>query len=153
MLRNLEALNGQVTISLQKDEDGFIERQCPSHLCEKVFKIKSGTGIAEIIDCGCPYCGKRAAPDQFYSLEQIEYARKKTLETVKDAASADIGQMFKRLNGPNLRVTHTPRTPEYISFHHARVTTTLVCPSCTCEFKVVEGQGFCPDCGTLVSLP
>ena len=64
LVRNLSRLDGEMQISVPKDDDGFTGRECPA--CEKLFKIELGTGLQGAgLPCHCPYCGHTAGQDQF----------------------------------------------------------------------------------------
>ena len=68
----------ETSISLPLD-DGFLRRECPA--CERQFKWFSGDTEDKPLDVPdpdqyyCPYCGEAAAPDTWWTPEQLEYAR------------------------------------------------------------------------------
>ena len=63
-----------ISIAIQRDEDGFVGRECPNPDCEGYFKIVLGTGLkGENLPCHCPYCGHKALHDHFWTKDQIEY--------------------------------------------------------------------------------
>jgi hypothetical protein len=69
----------QINVPIPTDETGMVGRECPNAECEGYFKLQPGTGLTgDDLDCVCPYCGHRGKPDQFWTKEQIEYAKSYT---------------------------------------------------------------------------
>ena len=64
-------------------DEGFLRRECPH--CERQFKWHHGPADARPEDIAdppvyfCPYCGETAAPDQWWTTEQAEYAQQLAL--------------------------------------------------------------------------
>src|SRR5438105_4335590 len=76
----------EVKVSIPKDDDGFMGRECPEAECEGYFKIKPGTGLTgENLPCHCPYCGYTGHPDRFWTKEQIDYAQSVAFREFSDA--------------------------------------------------------------------
>ena len=76
------------------DRNRFTGRECPQPVCEGYFKIEFGTGLkGDGLSCHCPYCGHAAGHDQFWTKEQIEYARSVAMRRITDAIHKD----FKKL--------------------------------------------------------
>ena len=73
-------------MSLPLDQDGYVRRQCPQ--CEREFKWHhgpiEGAPIADAApeDYFCPYCGESAAPDQWYTREQVATIRGTAMQAV-----------------------------------------------------------------------
>ena len=62
----------KISISLPKDDKGYIGRECLD--CKRYFKVKSGTGLPSTY-CYCPYCDYEGEHSTFYTAQQVEYAR------------------------------------------------------------------------------
>jgi hypothetical protein len=62
-----------MTIPITPEEKGYIGRECPK--CERYFKVRFGTGSKEDIPCHCPYCNYIGSHNEFFTKEQIEYAK------------------------------------------------------------------------------
>jgi hypothetical protein len=93
-MNHLRRLGNRISIPIQPDEDGFTGRECPNPDCEGYFKIEFGTGLkGENIPCHCPYCGRTASHDQFWTKEQIEYVRSVAVRTVTDALRKDLKKL------------------------------------------------------------
>ena len=78
-------------IPLPQDEDGYLGCECPE--CEKYFKLTPGTGVPDEDQTYCPYCGHRAAQNDFATKDQIEYATSLIQQYVQD----EFHKMFKNL--------------------------------------------------------
>jgi hypothetical protein len=150
-MRHLRRLGNKFSISIPPDEDGYIGRECPE--CEKYFKITLGTGITEgEPPCHCPYCGHSAAPDQFFTKAQIEYAKSVVINQVTGAFIKDL---------KSLEFNHRPRGPFGIGismkvkgrpepvrrYSELQLEEEVVCDNCTLRYTVYGSFAFCPDCG------
>lgn len=60
MIKELKKLDGttQLTVSLPSDEDGYLDRECPSSDCEFEFKIHEDDWRDKVRDeeVFCPFC-------------------------------------------------------------------------------------------------
>ena len=146
-------MGSRMKIPIPKDERGMIGRECPQSACEGYFKLKPGTGLTGPgLTCTCPYCGHTSSPDQFWTKEQIEYAKSVALREVASAVLADL---------KSLEFDHKPKGPFGIGislkvkagrphpiryYREKELETSVVCSSCTLEYSVYGVFGFCPDC-------
>jgi hypothetical protein len=158
-LSNVERLGNQFSIPIPKDQDGFIGRECPRPDCEGYFKIKPGTGLlGEKLPCHCPYCGHTSPHDEFWTKEQIEYAKSLVLRQFADAVRKDLKSLefdHKPIGpfgiGLSMKVKHGPSLP--IKHYREQALETYVrCDICTLEYSVFGVFAYCPDCGIHNSL-
>lgn len=84
-----------MSISLPLGEDGMIGRKCPE--CDGYFKLKPGTGLADINTTACPYCEYQDEPSAFHTEAQIEYAKSIAVKRIIEPALRDLQQSFKNL--------------------------------------------------------
>lgn len=152
-MNHLRHLGNSIPISLPPDEDGFTGRECPNPDCEGYFKIEFGTGLkGENLPCHCPYCGHTASHNQFWTKEQIEYAKSVALGKITDAFYNDL----KRLEfdhrprgifgiGMSLKVERGHPTPIHY-YRERRLETEVVCGNCKLRYSVYGVFAFCPDC-------
>lgn len=151
--RNLERLGNQVHVPIEKDEDGYLGRECPVEECRGYFKITLGTGVKGPAPCHCPYCGHRGDQNTFWTHEQLEYAKSVVLRKVTDALHQDLKSLeFKhRPSGPfgiGISVTLQRGTPHPIKYYREKqLETEVVCDSCTLRYAIYGVFGWCPDCG------
>src|SRR3954453_21148731 len=101
----------EISVSLPLDHEGFLRRQCPN--CDGVFKWHHGPANAEAEDAVppasycCPMCGRPAEPDRWFTNEQAEYIQGVGLPAALREADELLGDAFKGLNSPYLKVTRT----------------------------------------------
>jgi len=120
----------QINVSIRRDEEGHIGRECPIAACEGYFKIKPGTGLTgKDLPCHCPYCGHVASPKKFFD--------------IKPRGAFGIGISMKLKPGQPIPLKrYCERTLE----------THVCCSNCTLDYSVYGIFAFCPDCGTHNSL-
>jgi hypothetical protein len=152
-------MGGRVSVSIPKDERGFVGRECPNADCEGYFKIKPGTGLTGTnLPCHCPYCGHTAGHDHFWTREQIEYAKSVAARQVADAVLKDLKQLeFKqRPRGPfgiGISLELKRGQPVPIRYYREkRLETEVVCDNCTLLYAIYGLFAFCPDCRAHNSL-
>src|SRR4051812_35085010 len=90
-MSHLRRLGNQISVPMPRDADGLLGRECPAPKCESYYKIQPGTGLTgEHLPCHCPYCGHTAAPNQFFTDAQIEYAKSVVLNQLTGAFLKDL---------------------------------------------------------------
>jgi hypothetical protein len=142
----------QVSVRIPRDEKGMMGRECPK--CELIFKIRPGTGLkGKDLPCRCAYCGHVANHDQFWTKEQIEYAKSVALHEFVDQFHDELKK---------LEFDHPPRGPFGIGislklttqtyplryYHEPKLETDVVCERCTLVYAIYGAFAFCPDCGS-----
>lgn len=156
-MRNLRRLDRGIRISVPRDLDGFSGRECPA--CEKLFQIELGTGLKGVgLPCHCPYCGHVAGHDQFWTKDQVEYAKSIATRKITDAVHKDLKalEFDHKPSGPfdigiSLKVEPV-RLPPIRHYVEPRLETEMVCDKCTLRYAVYGVFAFCPDCGRHNSL-
>ena len=156
---HVRQLGNSIAISIPADENGFTGRQCPQQECEGYFKIELGTGLkGEELPCHCPYCGHAAGHDQFWTMEQIEYAKSVAMRKITDALHKDLKKMEfdhkpKGAFGIGVSMKVKPGRPTPIHYYREKqLETEVVCANCTLRYSVYGVFAFCPDCGRHNSL-
>lgn len=90
----------EISVSLPLDE-GFLRRECPS--CERQFKWFNGDADNKPEDAEaveqyfCPYCGKPAATDSWWTPEQLEYVQGVGLNAVARRVRDELGDSMNAL--------------------------------------------------------
>jgi len=147
-------------IRLEPDERGYLGRECPADGCSlRYFRITPGTGIEGEAPCHCPYCGHTAGHDQFFTRDQIEYARSVAMHDITSAVLDYLGATARRNSfrptggigfGVSIEVTGEPH-PVY-RYREEEVETEVVCDRCGLRYAIYGLFGWCPDCGIHNSL-
>jgi hypothetical protein len=149
----LRRVGNTISVPIPHDKDGYLGRECPNPHCGGYFKIVSGTGLkGENLPCNCPYCGHSAPHDQFWTKEQIEYAKSVALRRITDALHKDLKSLeFEHKPqggfgiGLSLKVERGHPTPIHY-FGERQLQTEIVCGNCTLHYSVYGVFAFCPDC-------
>lgn len=156
---HLRRLGNSISIPIPADENAFTGRECPQPDCEGYFKIELGTGLkGEGLPCHCPYCGHTAGHDQFWTKEQIEYAKSVAMRKITDAIHKDFKKLefdHKPKGAFGIGISMKVKTGRPTPIHHYRekkLETEIVCDSCTLRYSVYGVFAFCPDCGQHNSL-
>ena len=157
--RNSRRLGKRLSVTIPKDPDGYMGRECPESNCLGYFKVKPGTGLTgKDLPCVCPYCGHSAATDQFWTKDQVEYAKSVAFRKITDALHGDLKSMEfnHRPEGPfGIGISMTVKAGRTVPIRHYKekgLETHIVCSGCTLEYAVYGLFAFCPDCGIHNSL-
>jgi hypothetical protein len=156
---HLRRLGNRISIPILADEKAFTGRECPQPDCEGYFKIELGTGLkGQGLPCYCPYCGHTAGHDQFWTKEQIEYAKSIAIRKITDAIHKDLKKLEfdhkpKGAFGIGFSMKVKPGRPTPIHYYREKqLETEVVCANCTLRYSVYGVFAFCPDCGQHNSL-
>jgi hypothetical protein len=87
----------ELTLSLPLDDDGFLRRECPH--CEREFKWWPSDESDEPADGGyfCPYCGRQADGDAWWTKAQLEAAEATVAREVVDPGLDKLGESVRGL--------------------------------------------------------
>lgn len=156
---HLKRLGNAISISFPPDENRFTGRECPEESCKGYFKIECGTGLKGTdLPCHCPYCGRTAEHDKFYTEAQIEYAKSVALNRIFDAFRRDLKALEfdhrpKGSFGIGISLKVTPSLPIPIHrYKEKALETEVICGLCTLRYAIYGVFAFCPDCGQHNSL-
>lgn len=154
-LRRLEGVN-RIPVSIQSDEDGYIDRQCPTEECMFEFKVHAEDWRDKIHEMAvCPFCGHSAQSDNWNTQEQSEHFRKTAISYVNqqlgramqdDAARWNRQQPRDSFIKINMKVegppTLVPLSPAATDPMRLRIE----CSQCKCRYAVIGAAYFCPSC-------
>jgi hypothetical protein len=148
-----------MSVSLPKDVDGRIARECPTADCSPgYFKVTPGTGITGGQTLAyCPYCRKSAEPSDFHTKEQIRYAKDLVEReavagmerAMREALGRDSGGKRGLVDGlikVDLEMKSSP-PPHVWKPYEEILRRDLICPKCTLDHSVYGLAVWCPDCG------
>lgn len=149
-MKRLGRLDNQVSVPIRAGSDGYLGRECPG--CDGYFKVTPGTGITTgEPPCHCPYCGHEGSPDEFWTKDQIEYARSVALNQVTGALLGDLKAMEFDIKpsgmfgiGMSAKVEGRPYPIRH--YREPRLETDVVCDLCTLRYAIYGVFAYCPDC-------
>lgn len=98
-----------ISINLPFDKDGFLRRECPS--CKRQFKwlpSKDKSNKQSKLQYYCPYCGKLANINEWWTKEQAQYIKQK-LSKVTEPELEKFTKDLKRLNKPGSIIRVEPK--------------------------------------------
>jgi hypothetical protein len=145
-------------ISIPKDDDGFVGRECLE--CKRYFKLKPGTGLPTQ-HCHCPYCEYEGDQNTFWTQDQLDYAQSVGKQIAYEKLVAplldDLTKSFKKLEsstrGGFLQIkVNTTRTKPFFPikyYNESELETLLTCDNCKLEFAIYGVFSRCPDCSQL----
>lgn len=145
-------MNQTFSISINPDEEGFIGRECPK--CEDYFKVKFGTGLPNKYHI-CPYCNYKGNNNEFFTKEQIEYAKsvavKKAVGPIFDNFHKSLKKLETSTRGGFIQIkVHTSGNLFKIKHYQEKILeTNVTCDNCDLMFSIYGVFSNCPDCGKL----
>lgn len=153
----------ELSVTIPNDADGFRGQECPDSGCAPgYFKVRPGTGLTGQDQSYCPYCRKTAAPNEFFTAEQIRYAK----DVVEREAARGVSTMLqdalgldrsgrKKVGGGlfsfEVSMQEPMEEPVFPPFDE-ELRRDVRCPSCTLEHAVFGLATWCPDCGEDIFL-
>ncbi len=86
LIKEFKRLDGQlISVPIECDEKGYVDKQCPSEECEFLFKVyeEDWRNIFKDEAVWCPLCRHEAPSDQWFTIEQVEHAEAEALAVVQ----------------------------------------------------------------------
>ena len=163
MFRNLQnelsRLGGvtEVLVPLETDEDGYLDKECPTEACLFPFKVHQEDWKALVRDeeVFCPSCRHSAPAKSWYTRAQVEAAKAYALTTftnaINKAMRADAAASKRQSRNSFIRITLEVRGGRdqvlvpVAAAEPMRLRTT--CEACGCRYSFVGAAYFCPSCG------
>jgi len=160
LIKQLQGLNSRsISIPIQTDEKGYIDKQCPSPQCEFLFKVNEDdwSNLFRNEAVWCPMCRHEAPANQWFTIEQVEHSKSEALVVVKgeinNALRSD-AQKFNRSQSRNSFISMsmevksgTQRTYALPAKAADVMRLEIRCDNCSARFAVVGSAYFCPACG------
>lgn len=143
----------KVSVEIQPDADGYTGRECPE--CKKYFKIKFGTGIPGANQCHCPYCNHVGPQTEFWTEQQLEYARSVALNRISKQLLGSLKKLERRPDSQalfSIGITVKGQPTPVTHYSEKELEERISCSVCTLEYTIYGTFGYCPDCGVHNSL-
>lgn len=157
-LKKLEQTK-QVSIPIETDDKGYIDKQCPSEECEFIFKVHQDDWADIVKDeaVWCPFCRHEAPANQWYTIEQVEHGKSEALSMIKGEihnAMLSDAQNFNRKQSKggfismSMKVSGGRKRTQPIPAKAAELMQLeITCEKCNTRFSVIGSAYFCPACG------
>lgn len=160
LIKELERMDSQsVSVPINSDEHGYIDKQCPSEECEFLFKVNEDDWgeIFEDEAVWCPFCRHEAPADQWFTIEQVEHAKAEALAVVEgkinNAMHSD-AKKFNRQQPKDSFISMSMKVQGGIKRTHTipakaaeAMQLEITCEACNAHFAVIGSAYFCPACG------
>lgn len=160
LIKEMERMDGQsVSIPINSDEHGYIDKQCPSEECEFLFKVNEDDWAEIFKDeaVWCPLCRHEAPADQWFTIEQVEHAKIEALAVIEGKINNALhsgAKKFNRQQPKNSFISMSMKVQGGIKRTHtipARAAEAMqleiTCEECGSHFAVIGSAYFCPACG------
>lgn len=161
LIKQFQQLNGRsISIPIETDEKGYIDKQCPSDQCEFLFKVneEDWSNIFKDEAIWCPMCRHEAPADQWFTIEQVEHAKSEALTVVKGEINNALRSGARKFNRSQPRNSFismsmevkggTQRTYTLPAKAAEVMQLEIQCDKCSARFAVIGSAYFCPACGT-----
>lgn len=146
-----------IEVTIQSDEKGYFDRECPNEECLYQFKIKLRDWKEKVSDeeVHCPMCGYVADSDKWWTQEQLDAMREIATSYAMHKIQEELEKSFKELERSTrnkfIKIKYKPG--KRISFVNNPIgqmkewETEIVCPECSTGYSVIGTAYFCPCCG------
>ena len=141
----------RIEVHIPPDCDGLTGRECPDQSCGKYFKARLSEAATNTYSI-CPYCGTKAEHADFFTKDQIGYAKSWAM----NYASTIIVEYVERLRAKRRELGDTtieesagddtgpyPIRP----YVEQQLETNVVCAECGLHYAIYGVFAFCPQCG------
>lgn len=148
----------QFPIQLELDDNGYLDRVCPSEECKTHFKVffEDWRDIVRDEEVFCPLCGHDAESTEWNTPEQTKYIKnvamaylQKELNQVFKSESQKFNRSQNRNSFIIMSMSYKPGRiliPVPVSATNI-MTQEFQCGECNCRYSSVGAAFFCPSCG------
>jgi hypothetical protein len=161
LLKAAKMLEEPVSIPVQADSKGYLDRECPNEGCRFHFKVNledwgklSDTDLVK-----CPMCGHKDVRKNWFTTEQVEEVAARAKARILgalDQAMRDDARRFNSRQPKNGLITMSlsvsgsarPIPDITVPIQAAEaMELEIACDQCATRFAVVGSAFFCPVCG------
>ncbi|MDH4162534.1 MAG: hypothetical protein OEW15_07570 [Nitrospirota bacterium] len=158
--KEIKRLNGQsVSVPIESDEKGYIDKECPSAECKFIFKVNKAdwANIFKDEAVWCPFCRHEAPAKQWFTTEQVKHAKAEVFTVVKGIIHNTLKSRAEKFNRSQTRngfftisievkggVKRTYPIPVKAA---ESMRLEIQCEKCQSRFAVIGSAYFCPACG------
>lgn len=158
LLKEMKKLKS-ISIPIEADSKGYIDKQCPVKDCEYQFKVNSEdwTNLFNDEAVWCPLCRHEATSDQWFTNDQVSHCENEAHSVLngivhnamrKDANNFNRRQTRNSFINMTLNVSGGPKRTIALPAEAAEeMQLEIQCESCESRFAVIGSAYFCPACG------
>ena len=151
--------NIKVQLSIETDDDGYLDRECPSEDCLFQFKVllEDWKALFRDEEVFCPMCGKAGLADTFHTTEQAKQMEEQALDYfgAKITHALDRGARAFNRRQPkdsfikmSMQVKGNKWVKPLIPLKAQKeFQLKIKCEKCSANFSVIGSAFFCPCCG------
>lgn len=147
-----------IPVTLQSDENGYFDRECPNENCLYQFKIKLKDWEDKVSDeeVHCPMCGHVDTSDKWWTQDQLEQIQEIAANYAMNYIQAELDKSFRSLERSTrsnkfFKITYKPG--KRVSFINNPIgqmpewEQEITCEKCGTTYSVIGSAYFCPCCG------
>ncbi len=160
LINEINRMNGQpISVFIECDEKGYIDKQCPSEECRFLFKVnyEDWKNLFKNESVWCPLCRHEAPSNKWVPIEQRQHSESeaKTIVRGKIHNALVLGaQRFNSRQPRNNFVSISIQVPAGIKRTYTIPAKTaeemqleIMCEECNARFAVIGSAFFCSACG------
>lgn len=160
ILRELQRLNGaKVSVPIEADEEGYLDKECPSESCGFIFKVKGEDWKDLFKDEAvyCPLCRHEANADSWWTTEQVEQAKNQAMKVLESRTGKALDTDAREFNGKQPRDSFIKMSMKVSGFKpyplllpipaKELMERKIQCEKCGARYSVIGSAYFCPCCG------
>ena len=158
LLKELELIN-QISIPINSDNDGYIDRECPSEECSFQFKVDQEDWVNLFQDekIYCPLCRHEADSNSWLPKQQLDKAEDEAsnffmsqIDKALVKGARDFNSKQSQNSFINITLSVTGTKPYHCilpipSLEEMQLK--IQCKECTSKYAVIGSAFFCPCCG------
>lgn len=146
-------------IPLRADEEGFIDRECPSENCLFQFKVhcEDWKKLSDEKCACCPLCGHKAPLTHWWTKQQLAHAKEEAINVARGSISEALRKTASNFNRNQPRTGFIRMSMETHGLKGKRAMIPIPstesfelqikCEKCGSRFAVIGSAFFCPCCG------
>lgn len=148
----------KISIDLELDDKGYLDRLCPSGECGAHFKVmfEDWRDIVRDEVVYCPLCRHDAESSEWNTPEQAEYIQKAATAYVQKQLGPAFQSDSRKFNARQsrnsfiqMKMSYRPgSTPIPVPPNATEIMTQeFICEMCNCRYSSIGAAFFCPSCG------
>ncbi len=160
LLRELKRLNGaQISVPIEADEEGYIDKECHSENCGFIFKVKEQDwkDLFKNEAVYCPFCRHEANAESWWTNEQLEHGKQQAVKVFEGRIGKALDTDAREFNRKQPRDSFIKMSMKVSGFKpyslllpipaKELMERKIQCEKCGARYSVIGSAYFCPCCG------